>query len=682
MRKCLLFVALLVSQFTTVNAQTLDLFEAPDTVCVRQPIQLTSNAVFPQTNYWGFCSGFLLNSAYGDNLGFTFGFQGASDINVDRDGDNYYGFVTNSATGELVRLNYGNSLENTPTFTNLGTLEGKIPVNPTALYIVHDIDKNNWHVFILGGNDFATSSITRVDFGPSLTNNLPSIANMGNLRGTFNVPTGLFIQKEGNQWRGWCVNSGDNSITYIDFSDNISYTPIPVNLGNVGNSFASPSDLAGIYDLGAWYLFVTNELDNTMVRIDLGASLNNLSPTVTNIGNPNGRLFGPTSISLTRDCDNLIAFITNGTTNEFVRVSMPNPFGPYAGFTYGLTMTPANLNGPTGLSRVIRNQGQDDVYCFITNANLSLSRVKFPACTNSSISSSYSYIPPVYAYDTPGLFNVYYVVDEGMPTMNVGCKQIRVIRIPDIQLTNDTFMCQGDTILLTAFSGGADTIRWRPGVSLNDTTIFNVKAFPSYTTDYNITMIFPTGCRVDTSILVTVHKVNADAGPDRELEDGASTILGGPYMSYGDSAFTYRWFPYQYINDTAIPTPTVNPPNDFTYYVDVTELSSGLECSSRDTVVVRVTCDELNLPNAFAPGSDVPNTKRFGFKNKQLSKLNYLRIYDRWGKLVFYTEDPTKQWDGTFDGNPCGMGVYVWDADGFCAAGQRVRKSGNVTLLR
>jgi len=361
---------------------------------------------------------------------------------------------------------------------------------------------------------------------------------------------------------------------------------------------------------------------------------------------------------------------------------MPGPFGPYGAFTYGLTMTPAQLNGPTGLSRMIRNQGQDDVYAFITNSNLSLSRVKFPACTNSSISSSYSYIPPVYSYDTPGLFNVYYVVDEGMPTMNVGCKQIRVIRIPDIQLSNDTAICQGDTILLTAFSGGADTVRWTPVASLDDSTIFNVHAFPSYTTEYTISMVFPTGCRVDTTIEVVVNKVNADAGPDRELKDGASTILGGPYMSYGDSTFAYRWFPYQYINDTSLPTPTVNPPNDFTYYVEVTELSSGLECSSIDTVVVRVTCDEMNLPNAFAPDSDVPQTKRFGFKNKQLSKLNYLRIYDRWGKLVFYTDDATKFWDGTFEGNPCGMGVYVWDADGFCAAGQRVRKSGNVTLLR
>lgn len=686
MRKCLLFVALLVCQFTNTYAQP-DLFEAPDTVCVRQPIQLVSNAVFPQTNYWGFCSGYLMNNAQGAFSGFNFGFQGASDINIEKDGGNYYGFVTNSATSELIRLEYGNSLENTPTFTNLGTLDNKMPVAPSALYIVHDIEKNNWHVFILGGNDFATSSLTRVDFGSSLTNNVPNIANMNNVRNTMNIPTGLFIQKDPvtNLWRGWCVNQGDNSLTYFDFFDNISFTPIPQNLGNINNTMNQPSDLAGVYDNNQWHLFITNEGDNTLSRVDLLATLDNTFPNVTNIGNPDSRLFGPSSISVTRDCDNLIAFVTNGATNELVRVSMPIAFGPYAGFTYGNSMLPAQLNGPTGLSRLIRNQGQDDIYAYVTNSNLSLSQVKFPQCTNSSISSSFSYVPPVYSYDTPGLFNVYYVTDEGLPTMQVECKQIRVVRIPDMDLSNDTTICQGDTILLTAFSGAADTIRWRPSSTVSDSTVFNVLAWPAYTTEYRINMIFPNGCKVDTNITVNVGKNAADAGPDRELADGASTILGGPMTSFSHDSgmYTYRWFPYQYINDTSIAFPTVQPIHDFTYYLEVTMLlNTGQTCRSLDTVVVRVTCGDLNLPNAFAPEGIEPSSKTFGFLNNQITKLTYFRIYDRWGKMVFYTTDPNQEWDGTIDGKPAEMGVYVWDADGFCTGGKRVRKSGNVTLLR
>lgn len=682
MRKCLLFVALIVFQFTNAVAQ--GLFNAPDTVCVRQPIQLTSNAPFTLTNYWGFCSGYLLTNPIGSNLGFNFGFQGPSDIDITRDGANYFGFATNYATGELVRLNYGNSLSNTPTFTNLGTLDNKMPPNPTSVHIVYDNDRGNWHVFVTGGIDAASSSLTRVDFGSSLTNDMPNIANMGNVFNSFNIPTGLFIQKQNGIWIGWCVNVGDNSITYISFSDNISYTPIPQNLGNINNAFNQPSDLAGIYDNGNWYLFVTNELDNTLARVDLGPSLDNTAPLAINIGNPDTKLFGPTSISLTRDCDNLLAFITNGATNELVRVNMPSPFGPYLGFTIGSSMTPAALNGPSGLSRFMRDMGQDDVYAFITNTDFSLSRVLFPQCTNSSISSSSSYIPPVYAYDTPGLFNVYYVVDEGLPTMQVDCKQIRVLRIPDIDLSNDTAICQNDTILaLKAFSAAADTVRWRPANSVSDSTIFVVKAFPSFTTDYQIHLIYPNGCIVDTNILVTVKKNNADAGPDRILKDGASSILGGPYTTLYDEPYTYRWFPGQYMNDSTIAYPTVNPPNDMTYYLEVsTPLNDTVTCRTIDTVVVRVRCEALNLPNAFMPASGNPLTNKFGLLNQNILKLAYFRIYDRWGKLVFYTTDPNQMWDGTIDGKPALMGVYVWDADGFCTGGVRVKESGNVTLIR
>ena len=682
MRKCLLFVALLVFQFTNVNAQ--NLFEAPDTVCVHQPIQLVSNAAFAQTNYWGFCSGYLNNNPVGDLLGFSFGFQGATDINIERDGNDYFGFVTNGTTGELIRLNYGSSLSNVPTFTNLGTIGGKMPPSPNALYIIRDTAKGNWHVFILGGTDFASSTLTRVDFGTSLTNDGPNIANMGNVRGTMNVPTGLFIAKQNGLWRGWCVNAGDNSITFFDFYDNISYTPIPQNLGNINGSFNVPSDLAGIFDNGSWYLFVTNEFDNTMARVDLGANLDNIAPLAINIGNPDSKLFGPTSITMTRDCDNLIAFVTNGTTNELVRVSMASPFGPYVGFTFGVSMTPAQLTGPTGLSKFIRDRDQDDVYGFVTNSNLSLSRIEFPSCNNSSITNSLSYIPPVYSYDTPGLYNVFYIVDEGLPTMQVECKQIRALKIPDIDLSNDTIICQGDTILLSAFSAAADTVRWRPSNTLSDSTAFHVFAWPAFTTTYSINLRYPNGCIVDTTIDVTVKKNNADAGPDRILRDGAETILGGPYTSTdGSGIYKYRWFPYQYIDDTAAAYPTVKPPHDFTYYFEVsTVLNDSVTCYSIDTVVVKVTCAELNLPNAFVPASDNPLANKFGLLNKLVTKLVYFRIYDRWGKLVFYTTDPTKQWDGTFEGKACNMGVYVWDADGFCTGGFRVRESGNVTLIR
>jgi gliding motility-associated-like protein len=68
--------------------------------------------------------------------------------------------------------------------------------------------------------------------------------------------------------------------------------------------------------------------------------------------------------------------------------------------------------------------------------------------------------------------------------------------------------------------------------------------------------------------------------------------------------------------------------------------------------------------------------------NTQIVKLNYFVVFDRWGKKMFETSDISKGWDGNIDGNPAPVGVYIWEADGFCLSGKRFTRSGNVTLLR
>src|SRR5690606_5893479 len=125
--------------------------------------------------------------------------------------------------------------------------------------------------------------------------------------------------------------------------------------------------------------------------------------------------------------------------------------------------------------------------------------------------------------------------------------------------------------------------------------------------------------------------------------------------------------------------PEVNPPFDYTYYLEVRNTDG---CYDIDTVVVHVDCNDLNLPNAFIPESSNPGVNRFGLLNRQIVKLNSFSVYDRWGRQVFYTTDVTKQWDGKVNGKPADVGVYVWEADGFCTEGKHFKRAGNVTLIR
>ena len=676
LRKSIVFVTLfLVSQLNVIKAQ--DLFSAPDTVCIRQPVHIKSNVVNASSYYWSFCSGYLLAPPVGNNAGPDPDFDVPGAIEVVKDNGNYYGFVINSGTNELLRLEFGNSLSNIPTKTNFGTLNNTVPESSNNIFITKD-SNGNWFMFVSGGTTQATSSFARFDFGNSLANN-PNSVNFGNLTGVLNAPKGIFVLEEAGNYYGYMVNSIDNKLIYLDFGNNISLTPTVVDLGT-GYGFSGASDMLPMFENGEWYAFVINKTNSNLIRLDLGSSLSVPVPVTSSnaLGNINNRFNQPSSLSFVRDCGNVHLFVTNSASNDLVRVNMP------AGVTGGLLATAfagvGTMATPSSISRIIREG--DNIYAFVTNeGDNSLSQIIFPQCTNASIQSSTLATPPSVVYGTPGLYNIFLAVDEGLPTMQVECHQIRVLDLPPVVLSNDTVICQGDTIALSVYAIFSLPHVWYPdsNITEHDTTAAIIRVSPEYSFTYNVTIPYSNGCIVDTPVRVDVVKNKADAGSDRTLFDGAQTLLGGPLTSEGTD-WKYRWFPNQYISDTSHPNPVVNPPFDFTYYLEVT---NSFGCYDIDTVVVHVTCNDLNLPNAFVPESKNLETRGFGLMNNQVVKLNYLRVFDRWGKLVFETSDVSKKWDGKYDnGEPAPYGVYVWEADGFCTLGRRFKRSGNVTLIR
>jgi hypothetical protein len=656
-----------VSQLNHLKAQSL--FSAPDTVCVRQPVRLTSNTT-ASTYYWGFCSGYLKNGATGADLGSGFSFNGADAIEIAKDGSNYYGFVANAGSRELLRLNFGASLNNVPTVTNLGNLNNTVPQLISSLSIVKD--SNRWYMFAAGGSTSANASFARFDFGASLANT-PNSVNFGNPGNLMKQPVGISVAYDGFNWYGYMADKQTNELLRLNFGNNISLTPILTTWGNVG-TLSGPSDLVLVKESGNWFILATNETTSTLSLISFGANLASI-PAGNNLGSIGNKLFGPSGITLIKDCGSYYAFVTDRLANDITRIEIPSFTGAYSATLLGNT---SGLAGPSAIATMIRDR--DNLYTFVTNAGNNLSQITFAQCTNSSIPSSASATPPAYSYDVPGIYNVYLATNEGLPTMAVDCKQIVVLPIPSMSLRSDTVLCQGDTITLFA-QGYQATYKWRPYYNISDTQGFKVRAWPEYSLSYYVTLTYPNGCIVDTPIHIDVSKVKADAGPDRIIADGASTLLGGPLTSTAGS-YTYTWSPGIFLDNTTLMNPRSTPAYDITYYLTVLELNDNLGCTDIDTVIVHVSCNDLNLPNAFVPEAKVAGANRFGLLNWQIIKLNYFRVFDRWGKEVFTTSDPSKQWDGTINGDPAPFGVYVWEADGFCSEGRRFTKSGNVTLIR
>ena len=106
-------------------------------------------------------------------------------------------------------------------------------------------------------------------------------------------------------------------------------------------------------------------------------------------------------------------------------------------------------------------------------------------------------------------------------------------------------------------------------------------------------------------------------------------------------------------------------------------------CKARDKVTVYVLCNNANvfIPNTFSPNGDGANDIFYPRGNGVYS-IKMFRIFNRWGEVVFETTDLNKGWDGTFNGKPQPMGVYVYVIEAFTSTNDRFFKQGNVTLIR
>ncbi|MEZ4933894.1 MAG: gliding motility-associated C-terminal domain-containing protein [Saprospiraceae bacterium] len=131
--------------------------------------------------------------------------------------------------------------------------------------------------------------------------------------------------------------------------------------------------------------------------------------------------------------------------------------------------------------------------------------------------------------------------------------------------------------------------------------------------------------------------------------------------------------------------PLAVPANDITYLLTITDENG---CTFTDEVNVFVQkARNVYAPSAFSPNNDALNDEFTLFTGQQVSKINNLLIFDRWGALMFeqYNFEPNNLsigWDGQHKGQMMNPGVYVWFAEVEFLDGQVELYEGEVILIR
>jgi gliding motility-associated-like protein len=274
-------------------------------------------------------------------------------------------------------------------------------------------------------------------------------------------------------------------------------------------------------------------------------------------------------------------------------------------------------------------------------------------------------------------------------TNSDGCKdtsaQIITVGIPPaVSATGGSLICKGYYAQLSA-TGGV-TYQWTPTVSLNLPFTANPEATPTISTQYSVVITtslivngLPCQFLLTTNVNVTqpsVIPVGANANPIIVTTGSATTLT---YI--GDPGAIVNWLPPGSTTPGIGYTVTAYPDRPTTY----TAVASYGAC--KESAQVRVDAysagcldGDVFVPNTFTPNGDGKNDLLFvrGLKVEEI----YFAVYNRWGEMVFETNDKTKGWDGIYKGRAADVGVFGWYLKVKCINGEESFKKGNVTLVR
>jgi gliding motility-associated-like protein len=253
---------------------------------------------------------------------------------------------------------------------------------------------------------------------------------------------------------------------------------------------------------------------------------------------------------------------------------------------------------------------------------------------------------------------------------------VKTVPYPQANAGKDSSVCFGTSGKLLATGGSS--YNWTPLRYLSDNTIPNpIVQNPAMSMDYVVAVRDTFGCPkpdYDT-VRIEVVKIIADAGPR-----DTSVVLTQPLQLNATGSTIYQWTPSRWLSNPDINNPVSLPEDNIEYVVRV---SNAIGCFDTDTILVKLfkVDPDLYVPTAFSP-DDNGNNDNFKPIPIGMKSLESFLVYNRWGQLVFSTNQIGRGWDGKYKGATQGPGTYVWYAEGTDYLGRKKSKKGTVILIR
>jgi gliding motility-associated-like protein len=259
------------------------------------------------------------------------------------------------------------------------------------------------------------------------------------------------------------------------------------------------------------------------------------------------------------------------------------------------------------------------------------------------------------------------IKDAGGNTANAAIA-IAAMPGPQINLSIAPTIC-GKTNGSIIINELVDTIALQFSIS-NGNNFQNSNSFSNLDSGtYIILVKDANGCTAnDTVYLATLPLTDIFSARDTALCTGQTLLLDAT-----SSNATYRW-------QDGSSQPQFNVTQSGTYSVEVISPCGD----TKDSIVVSYedcTC-RFYIPSAFTPNHDGVNDV-FLPKSKCLFTGYNMRVFNRWGQLLFESRNAATGWDGTSAGRAQPAGTYIWELvykDNL--TGKGTRKMGTILLIR
>jgi gliding motility-associated-like protein len=239
---------------------------------------------------------------------------------------------------------------------------------------------------------------------------------------------------------------------------------------------------------------------------------------------------------------------------------------------------------------------------------------------------------------------------------------IRVYPVPVIQLDKATFICQGTSKVLNAGSGFSSYL-WSNG---NVTSSLQISAIGKYW----VTVTDSKGCQgSDTSEIKTIGSLPYGFMPKDTAICHYETISLQATLPFKD----YLWSTGDIRNSI-----TINASGS--YWLQVTD-NNGCKAKEFVKVLPKECSEGIFFPNAFTPNNDFINDTFKPLLFGNVTKFEFA-VYNRFGQVVFKTNDHSKGWDGKLKGQLQPTGTYVWYCSYQLKDNPAKIEKGTVTLVK